>query len=39
MSVHQVTAIIANPNPNDPSDTGRVTIGYYVMDDGIAGHD
>ena len=30
--VHQVTAIIANPDPRDPSDMGRVTIGYYVLD-------
>ena len=31
-SVKQVTAIVANPNPNDPTDTGRVTIGYCVLD-------
>ena len=32
-SVNQVTVIVANPNPDDPTDTGRVTLGYYVLDD------
>jgi hypothetical protein len=27
-----VTVVIANPSPLDPNDTGRVTIGYYVLD-------
>jgi hypothetical protein len=31
-SVNQVTVIVANLNPNDPTDTGQVTLGYYVLD-------
>ena len=27
-SVNQVTVIVANPNPDDPTDTGRVTLDY-----------
>jgi hypothetical protein len=33
--VKQVTAIVANPNRRDPRDTGRVTYGYYVIEDGL----
>ena len=30
--VKQVTAIVSNPSPFDPTHTGRVTVGYYVLD-------
>ena len=30
--VKQVTAIVSNPSSLDPTDTGRVTIGYYVLE-------
>ena len=33
--VKQVTAIVSNPSPLDPSDTGRVTVGYYIMEDDL----
>src|SRR5258707_14027040 len=30
--VRQVTAIISNPSPHDPTDMGRCTVGYYVVE-------
>jgi hypothetical protein len=32
--IHQVTAIVSNPGSN-PNDHGRVTIGYFVLQDGL----
>jgi hypothetical protein len=33
--VRQVTAIISNPSPHDPTDMGRCTVGYYVVEDNL----
>ena len=30
--VQNVTAIISNPSPHDPTDLGRATVGYYVIE-------
>ena len=30
--VQNVTAIISNPSPHDPTDVGRCTVGYYVIE-------
>ena len=30
--VQQVIAIVNNPNPDDPHDLGRATVGYYVIE-------
>jgi hypothetical protein len=31
--IKAVQAIVSNPSPSDP--TGRVTVGYYVVKDGL----
>lgn len=31
-NVKSVTAIISNPSPHDPTDRGRCTVGYYVVE-------
>jgi hypothetical protein len=33
--VKQVIAIVSNPISTNPNDHGRVTIGYYVLQDGL----
>lgn len=33
--VHSTYAIIANPNPAIPGDTGRISVGYYIVTDGV----
>ena len=30
--VQNVTAIISNPSPHDPTDMGRATVGDYVVE-------
>ena len=30
--VKQVVAVVNNPNPDDPHDLGRATVGYFVVE-------